>query len=128
VQLKPRNWRFASHFVLILLFAVAAGPASSQEEGTAADPLADERAQWQQQLAAALESNEALAGQNTRLRERLAEARSALEQLDLAAERQRQRALRQWFLAGAGVLLAGILLGLLLPRLVYRRRSRWSDL
>ncbi|GAB6047199.1 hypothetical protein JCM19379_10230 [Methyloparacoccus murrellii] len=32
-----------------------------------------------------------------------------------------------WFLVGAAVLLAGILIGLLLPRLSFRRRSHWSS-
>jgi len=34
---------------------------------------------------------------------------------------------RDWFLAGAAVLLGGILLGLLLPKLRTKRRSSWSD-
>ncbi len=35
---------------------------------------------------------------------------------------------RDWFLAGAAVLIGGILLGLILPKLRVRRRSSWSDL
>ncbi|MCZ6560254.1 MAG: TIGR04211 family SH3 domain-containing protein [Gammaproteobacteria bacterium] len=35
---------------------------------------------------------------------------------------------RDWFLAGAAVLIGGILLGLILPKLRIRRRSSWSDL
>lgn len=34
---------------------------------------------------------------------------------------------RDWFIAGAAVLLGGILLGLILPKLRLRRRSSWSD-
>ncbi len=34
---------------------------------------------------------------------------------------------RDWFVAGAAVLLGGILLGLLLPKLRLRRRSSWTD-
>jgi SH3 domain protein len=35
---------------------------------------------------------------------------------------------RDWFLAGGGVLLAGLLLGLILPRLRLRRKRSWNDL
>ena len=35
---------------------------------------------------------------------------------------------RDWFVAGAAVLIGGILLGLFLPKLRIRRRSTWSDL
>ena len=35
---------------------------------------------------------------------------------------------RDWFLAGAAVLIGGILLGLILPKLRVRRRSSWTDL
>ena len=35
---------------------------------------------------------------------------------------------RDWFMAGAAVLIGGILLGLILPKLRMRRRSSWSDL
>lgn len=35
---------------------------------------------------------------------------------------------RNWFLAGAGVLLLGLVLGLVLPRIRWRRRSGWGDL
>ncbi|MCH8930680.1 MAG: TIGR04211 family SH3 domain-containing protein [Proteobacteria bacterium] len=35
---------------------------------------------------------------------------------------------RDWFVAGAAVLIGGILLGLLLPKIRLRRRSSWSDL
>lgn len=34
---------------------------------------------------------------------------------------------RDWFIAGAAVLLGGILVGLILPKLRLRRRSSWSD-
>jgi SH3 domain protein len=35
---------------------------------------------------------------------------------------------RDWFLAGGGVLFLGLLLGLVLPRIQWRRKRSWSDL
>ena len=35
---------------------------------------------------------------------------------------------RDWFVAGAGVLLLGLVLGIVLPRIRWRRRSGWGDL
>jgi SH3 domain protein len=35
---------------------------------------------------------------------------------------------REWFVRGAGVVIVGILLGLILPRIRFRSRSRWKSL
>ena len=35
---------------------------------------------------------------------------------------------RDWFLAGGGVLSLGLILGLVLPRIRWRRKRSWSDL
>lgn len=40
----------------------------------------------------------------------------------------RDRSNQDWFMRGAGVLLAGLLTGLILPRLRSRRSSRWGEL
>nr|WP_274600109.1 TIGR04211 family SH3 domain-containing protein [Halorhodospira abdelmalekii] len=63
---------------------------------------------------------------NERLRERM---RVLLDRTEALEERNRElteRGQRDWFLAGAGVLGVGLLLGLVLPRLRPRRRS-WGD-
>ena len=66
--------------------------------------------------------------QNTELRETLADT-----EIQLATLEQENRALasqvnRYWFIAGAGVLVAGILLGLWLPRMRMPKRSRYDRL
>jgi len=66
--------------------------------------------------------------QNTELRETLKDT-----EVQLAALEQENRALasqvnRYWFIAGAGVLVAGILLGLWLPRMRMPKRSRYDRL
>jgi len=52
---------------------------------------------------------------------------------DLETARQRNRALkerseRNWFIAGAGVLLGGMILGLVIPRIRWKRRRGWGEL
>ena len=53
----------------------------------------------------------------------------ASELATLRREKQAQdaSAKQDWFMAGAGVLLAGILLGLVLPRLGWRKKSSWDS-
>jgi len=59
-----------------------------------------------------------------------------LQQKNVALEKELQilnqenqvlkdRAKREWFIAGAGVLLGGLLLGLLIPRIRWRKQSSW---
>ncbi len=52
---------------------------------------------------------------------------------DLDAAKQQNRALkerseRDWFIAGAGVLLGGIILGLVIPKIRWKRRRGWGEL
>nr|WP_242463855.1 TIGR04211 family SH3 domain-containing protein [Halorhodospira halophila] len=67
--------------------------------------LVEANEQLQERVARLLERNEQLEEQNTAL-----------------AERSRQ----EWFLAGAGVLVGGLILGLILPHLRPRRRDGWG--
>lgn len=59
-----------------------------------------------------------------------------LQQQNIALEKELQilnqenqvlkdRAEREWFIAGAGVLLGGLLLGLLIPRIRWKKQSSW---
>ncbi len=65
--------------------------------------------------------------QNAQLRERLAESEDRLEALEADNQRLASRANREWFLLGGAVLAAGLLLGLILPRISWRKKSSWSD-
>lgn len=53
--------------------------------------------------------------------------------MDLDATKQGNRALkerseRDWFIAGAGVLLGGMILGLVIPKIRWKRRRGWGEL
>lgn len=52
---------------------------------------------------------------------------------DLDAAKQQNRALKErseqdWFIAGAGVLLGGMILGLVIPKIRWKRRRSWGEL
>jgi SH3 domain protein len=64
--------------------------------------------------------------QNESLRRRLNERDEQVDMLSIQNAQLESRATRDWFIAGAGVLIAGILLGLIAPRIRRpRRRSEW---
>jgi SH3 domain protein len=65
---------------------------------------------------------------NRELRTRLAAAEQVNDSLRMELAEARSTTRRDWFLAGAGVLAFGLILGLVLPRLKFGRRSRWGDL
>ena len=65
--------------------------------------------------------------QNTQLKQRVAEAEQQIEALEIENDRLASRANREWFLIGGAVMAAGLLLGLILPRIQWRKKSSWSD-
>lgn len=69
----------------------------------------------------------AIDAENNTLRQQLSAAEIQVAALQKENGELASRRNRDWFIAGAAVLIAGILLGLILPRIRWRRRSRWSD-
>lgn len=67
----------------------------------------------------------ALRDRNVDLERALAEREQDVQRLERENETLSSDALTRWFLSGAGVLLGGIVLGLVLPSLRRRRRSDW---
>jgi SH3 domain protein len=67
----------------------------------------------------------AIRDENTGLRERLAQRDREVEQLTADNARLAGRNNQNWFVVGAAVLLAGIVIGLVAPTLRRRRRSDW---
>lgn len=64
--------------------------------------------------------------ENRRLQQKVTAARERQQQLETENATLRDSSYRNWFLAGAGVALGGLLCGLIIPRLSVRRR-RWDQ-
>jgi SH3 domain protein len=65
--------------------------------------------------------------QNRQLKQSMIESERQIEELEHANEKLSSRADREWFLIGGAVLTVGLLLGLILPRISWRKKSSWSD-
>ena len=63
--------------------------------------------------------------QNTRLQQRLTQRDQEVEQLTADNTNLAGRNSQNWFIVGAGVLLAGIVVGLVAPTLRRKKRSDW---
>ena len=63
--------------------------------------------------------------QNTRLQQRLVQRDREVEELTAENTRLGARSNQNWFVVGAAVLLAGIVIGLVAPSLRRKRRSDW---
>lgn len=63
---------------------------------------------------------------NQDLRQRLSDAEIKMNMLEEENHVLRSRQNRDWFIAGAAVLVAGMIVGLIIPRIRLRRRSRYD--
>ncbi len=68
-----------------------------------------------------------LADEHQRLKRELLDLERELRLAREENDALRDRTARDWFMVGAGVLLAGIVVGLVLPRIRWRRRSSWDS-
>jgi SH3 domain protein len=65
---------------------------------------------------------------NKTLRSTVIRHEQSIEELQAENARLRSAERRDWFLAGGGVLVVGLLFGLILPRIRWRRKRQWTDL
>ena len=64
--------------------------------------------------------------QNTQLRTDLEQIRAELDLVKQRSQIVQDRSQRNWFLAGAGVVILGMLIGLIIPKLRFQKKARWD--
>lgn len=64
--------------------------------------------------------------QNQELQEKLTDAEIQVNVLEQEKDRLTGQSTRKWFITGAAVLFGGVLVGLILPKMNFRRRSRYD--
>lgn len=69
----------------------------------------------------------AINDENAKLNKRIIGMERELQASQLEAESLRDKTARDWFVAGAGVIILGILIGLIAPRIRVRRKSSWDS-
>jgi SH3 domain protein len=65
--------------------------------------------------------------QNRQLKQRLAENERQIDLLEVENSQLASRADREWFMIGGAVLTLGLILGLIIPRISWKKKSSWSD-
>ena len=68
----------------------------------------------------------AIDSENKDLKSRLVALERNLQTLQQENENLKDRTARDWFMVGAGVVLIGILAGLIIPRIRWRKKSSWD--
>jgi SH3 domain protein len=71
---------------------------------------------------------QSVASENAALKERALALEQDLDMLRRETTALRDDTQRNWFIVGAGVLLVGMLIGLIVPKIRWRRKSRWEYL
>ena len=66
--------------------------------------------------------------ENRQFKEALAETQQALEDSRDESRRLASRSNREWFVIGALVVMFGILVGLIVPRIRWKKKSSWGEL
>ena len=69
----------------------------------------------------------AIEEENARFREEVAQRKEELDTLLRQNALLKDQSRRDWFVAGAGVALGGLIMGLIIPRIPWRRRKRWDQ-
>lgn len=76
-----------------------------------------------------ISSNAMALDQNNReLREKMIHLETELQTMEQQNAVLKDRSARDWFIAGTGVTILGMTLGLILPRIRLQRKSKWNEL
>lgn len=70
----------------------------------------------------------ALNNDNKTLREKMIHLETELQAMEQQNSVLRDRSARDWFITGTGVTILGILIGLIIPKIRFQRKSNWNQL
>ena len=98
-----------------------------EEARNTVSTLTTEREKLDRQVEEAREGLD-LAEENKGLKKQVIDLRRRIEELTNETRRLADRNRQDWFVVGAGVLFAGMLVGIIMTRVRWRKRSGWSDL
>jgi SH3 domain protein len=68
----------------------------------------------------------AIDSENKDLKSRLVSLERQLQTVQQENESLKDRTARDWFMVGAAVILLGIIIGLIIPKIRFRRKSSWD--
>lgn len=110
-------------------------PALEQQVKDLTDKLANIDSSWNQRTAEMQQKVSSSDGiinelkqENQKLKEDLAAARKSVSDISLQLDDKQRTIIQQWFMYGGGVAGLGLLLGLILPHLIPRRKKdRWMN-
>ena len=68
----------------------------------------------------------AIDNENKELKSRMVALERSLQTVQQENENLKDRTARDWFMVGAGVVLLGIIVGLIIPRIRWRKKSSWD--
>jgi len=74
------------------------------------------------------DDSKAQESENNILKAKIIQLETELQSREQKKDEQEDRSARNWFLTGTGVMLLGIMIGIIIPRMRWRRRSSWSEL
>lgn len=97
---------------------------SRDEFKTRSETLASELADLKRTASTALQ----IRAENDRLKQSTDVMRREYERAKRDYTLLRETRERDWFLAGAGVLFGGMVLGLIIPKIRWKRRKRWNEI
>ncbi len=100
--------------------------AALQKELSALDGQARNVSQELSEIKRTASSALAIDSENKDLKGRVVSLERQLQTLQQENEGLRDRTARDWFMVGAGVVLLGIIVGLIIPRIRWRKKSSWD--
>jgi SH3 domain protein len=99
-----------------------------EKQRTQLDKESKRLAQELEEIRRTASSALAIDAENKELKSQMVSIQRELETVQQENETLRDRTARDWFMVGAGVVTLGIIIGLIIPRIRFKKKSGWGDL